>query len=321
MGSWSPFFKTMKETLMSLKTEKGYPIYKCPRNTCVVGLIIAMDSIEKLFRKYVTQEELLQFLPTYKLSQDGLELLFSSVRARFGRNNNPDSLQLEYAMRRMLTVRINPSGSSNCTAQDDTALAKVCPLSSICNPDLPSEQEEDYPWSDCSDLSLFVKNVVVHIAGFVAKKLHPRLKCRLCSEALIHDDPFYTEICQEYLLLTEKNNGGLCVPSEHLVAVCKVAESTIRQHLNHGSKSIKKQAIIRSCQQILLQDEYLFRSLRIDYEEDHTPLSDHVFNLITQILTEYIKIRLHHVAKQETLQHNPVTLRNQMNKLVIFNGN
>ena len=43
-----------------------------------------------------------KYLLTYKFSQDRLELLFSCIRSKGGWNNNPNVLQLKYAIRNML---------------------------------------------------------------------------------------------------------------------------------------------------------------------------------------------------------------------------
>ena len=43
-----------------------------------------------------------KYILTYKLSQDNIELLFSCIRSQGGWNNNPNSLQLKYALRQML---------------------------------------------------------------------------------------------------------------------------------------------------------------------------------------------------------------------------
>ena len=51
-----------------------------------------------------TKPKPLDYLLTYKYSQDHLELLFSCIRSRGGRNNNPNCLQLKYALQKMEIV-------------------------------------------------------------------------------------------------------------------------------------------------------------------------------------------------------------------------
>jgi hypothetical protein len=52
---------------------------------------------------------------TYKFSQDHIELLFSCIRSKGGWNNNPNSMQVKYALRKMLfTYAVKASKNSNC---------------------------------------------------------------------------------------------------------------------------------------------------------------------------------------------------------------
>jgi len=42
------------------------------------------------------------FILTYKISQDHLEMFFSAIRAKGGFNNNPTTMQFEAAYKRLL---------------------------------------------------------------------------------------------------------------------------------------------------------------------------------------------------------------------------
>ncbi|CAI6377671.1 unnamed protein product [Macrosiphum euphorbiae] len=48
------------------------------------------------------EDGLLEYLLTYKLSQDHLEIFFSAVRPRSGFSNNPTAAQFEAAYKRLL---------------------------------------------------------------------------------------------------------------------------------------------------------------------------------------------------------------------------
>ena len=43
-----------------------------------------------------------KYVLTYKFSQDHIELLFACIRGKGGFNNNPNTLQLKYALRNIL---------------------------------------------------------------------------------------------------------------------------------------------------------------------------------------------------------------------------
>src|SRR5207237_7484287 len=99
-----------------------------------------------------------------RLSQDGLELLFSELRQRFGCNNNPNPIQLAHALKWMLTVRIDPSLNANCIQQETLVLPT---LSSVLYEQAEEEEQDDTipELPPSQTLSLFVDNIVVYIAG------------------------------------------------------------------------------------------------------------------------------------------------------------
>uniref|UniRef100_A0A8C6V1W2 THAP-type domain-containing protein n=1 Tax=Neogobius melanostomus TaxID=47308 RepID=A0A8C6V1W2_9GOBI len=77
-----------------LKTEQ--------RRTCVIGFIASARSALNIFHDLVEKDNAqCRYLLTYKLSQDHLELFFSSVRARGGFNNNPTTRQFTAAYKRI----------------------------------------------------------------------------------------------------------------------------------------------------------------------------------------------------------------------------
>jgi hypothetical protein len=66
-------------------------------------------------------ENAFKYLLTYRFSQDHIELLFSCIRAQGGWNNNPNCLQLKYAMRKMLLRNtITASKNANCLTFSDS---------------------------------------------------------------------------------------------------------------------------------------------------------------------------------------------------------
>lgn len=63
---------------------------------------------------------MLQFLSTYKLSQDHLEIFFSAVRAKGGFNNNPTAIQFKSAFKRLLVHgELKNLNSGNCVPLTD----------------------------------------------------------------------------------------------------------------------------------------------------------------------------------------------------------
>ena len=60
-------------------------------------------------------------------SQDHLELLFSCIRSKGGWNNNPNCLQLKYALRKML-MQNAITASKNANSVNFTGCSDIIPI-------------------------------------------------------------------------------------------------------------------------------------------------------------------------------------------------
>lgn len=121
-------------------------------------------------------ETSLVYLLTYKLSQDHLELLFSSFRAYMRFNNNPNALQFSYAMRAMgYKVGLTPSIAVNVWVQDDSELLCAPVIGHNANA-LSADAAVDQVFEetdidintiglDMQRLSAYVEDVTAYIAG------------------------------------------------------------------------------------------------------------------------------------------------------------
>lgn len=72
------------------------------RKTGFLGFIISLKSALLMYNEMVCKEKKLIYLPIYKMSQDHLQLFFSSVRSRGGWNNNPTCRQFTAAYKRLI---------------------------------------------------------------------------------------------------------------------------------------------------------------------------------------------------------------------------
>ena len=72
-------------------------------------------------------------------------------------------------------------------------------------------------------LSDFVENVCVYIAGFVIRRLFPKVQCTECRKLLT--DPPVLSGCE---LLILKDNCGLITPSQGVVKIVEQAEKYVR---------------------------------------------------------------------------------------------
>lgn len=157
--------------IITLCDAEGTFILKSQRKIGFLGMIIGLRNMFLLF------DELkglgLTYLLTFKLSQDYIETFFSALRSRGGFNNNPNVLQFKSAYKRLLVRHeIKEVENGNCLF-DNVEILHVssknlkCPIvDTISLNDINVDFAHDYVktfWN----LSLYVENVVLYIAGYI----------------------------------------------------------------------------------------------------------------------------------------------------------
>ncbi|KAK0144600.1 DNA transposase THAP9 [Merluccius polli] len=298
----------------------------------VLGFVINIDTLMSMVPVLLEGQ---RYVLTYRFSQDHLELLFNSIRASGGWNNNPNARQFKYVFRKLMARCGVVSRRGNVTAQDDTesltatidtstSLSAVDVFSAAGGEDLPS------PFADIPALvhdhsylpvrfNGLVDNALVYISGFVVRRALKKLSCDVCRASLVTDAASAIKD-QSYHLLSLKNNGGLVIPSEGTVRVVRAAEWVIRQ----ASASCRQSRPIK-----LLEIMYIVRK-RIG-SEDVFELGEHISDtqygidshhhmLLALVVSLFFKLRLHHIAKMTTLSLQRNNMRQKLNKTVLFKG-
>lgn len=255
------------------------------------------------------------------MSQDHIEMFFSAVRSRGGFNNNPTAKQFKAAYKRLLChTEIVSSKNANCLSLDDTNILNVSSainkhaqninLSSYsdCN---PAELDEEVPidLASYSKLGKFVEDVVGYIAGFVVKSLSKKIKCDYCVEELIKNPAASP-------LLLKKNRGGLKIPGNDVVRICRLGEKSFRRLQAENKLKLKHAMQISINYSIAQIESNIFPNL--EHIINQIPLENHRTFLIKAILFEYLKIRFYHFGKiaTETLQQKKVRSINSKKTLL-----
>jgi hypothetical protein len=96
------YFEEVESYIKSLRDPSGNNILFIRRSTGFVGLIICMRSLGNLFDDVVTKNNYMEYILSYKLSQDHIEMFFSAIRSRGGFTNNPTAMQFRGAYKRLL---------------------------------------------------------------------------------------------------------------------------------------------------------------------------------------------------------------------------
>ena len=80
--------QTTSSHILGLKDLQGKRIVDGRRKTGFLGFLLNMKAVKSVFKTHVESGSL-NYLLSYKLSQDHLEIFFGCIRARLGSNNNP----------------------------------------------------------------------------------------------------------------------------------------------------------------------------------------------------------------------------------------
>lgn len=319
-------FDEMTEYLKGLyyidKKKKMDFIVDTQIRTGYVGFVVGIISIQKLYNRYVDGGTL-EYLLSFKFSQDHLEMLFSALRGRGGFNNNPNCTQFTAAYKKML-VRNEIRGSEKANCIDDGISPSIFTVSSsIVSPD-SKNTECDFEGTihndlDILEMSPYVHDTVTYISGFVEKTLRKCVhKCSTCTESLNK-----LECYEDIGLIKCKDfggpGGGLIKPKKDVVTICQIAEMQVSLYeAENRLKSVNfYKDLLMQCFQCISDDIFL------NFFEEDNPT--HLFTcpydreyLIKCCLDMYLKIKLHHIGKKMSLQEKP--LRQKYNKLILFSG-
>ena len=257
-GNKDQIFKRLDECktyISELKNTKGDKILDTRRFTSFLGFLVCIDFLKFLYKHLCEKKNILKFIPTYKFSQDYIELIFGCIRAHNGCNNNPTCSQFKAAFKKIsIRAELRPSSTGNCISLEDVSILHVSSSTKQKQDDLSDQLEVDQlcdvlsyialiEKSETITLSPFAECIVTYIAGFVVFSFYKKLDCDSCLDMLEGDET------EESLLITIKTRGGLIYPSEDVVKLCE--ETGIRALFRH-----QKSICVRTCNYLFSQCYY-----------------------------------------------------------------
>ena len=319
---------------MSLRKVDGSVLYRAKQKTGFLGFLLAIQSIEGLFAELIEETHILKYLLTYKFSQDHLELFFAAVRSSGGCNNNPTAKQFMAIYKRLL-IRHEVATSGNATAVDNTKIlevikdysdgnrgADISDMSNIRRYDLVPQQ----PIEDLSDapspvgMTEYSKAAIGYIAGYVVTMAKKIIHCPRCIQALTEQDGQSDETF--LLLVRHKTNGGLVKASPSVFIVCESTEACIRRMLASNNQLPQHGKITSAITSVVLNEvvpKGVFSSLQ-DHQFDTPVEANHLLKLVKCVSQCFVKVRMHHLAKQQTADAVKDKLRKRLSKLILFNN-
>lgn len=321
------FFDISIKYLSSITLEvKGKPVIETISKTGFLGLIIDMKNVQFLFYEYI-EKGYLEYILTYKLSQDHLEMFFSCIRAMGGYNNNPNVKQFLASYKRLLHHNeIKPSTQGNCIPLDNIPILNVSShKTSSSNTERENENNEDennnYMLIDDIPLlhiNLANNHAITYIAGYIEKKIFNSIKCQMCYQLLNE--------CKEVTskFIDRKNCGFLRYPRIDTFTIVSAAEKIfnffrINNKLNSlNAFNIMVSNTLRNIHLTALFNNFDLHSREVS--QTFGVMEDHKFIIIKSIITLFFKIKFHYYGKQVTLKEHNTFIRHHFTKSIIFQG-
>lgn len=278
-------------------TLRKIPVVKSKNRTGFVGFLLGIQGIKQIYATHI-ESKALQFLLTFKLSQDNLKTIFSLVRGSGGSNDNPNCVQFKRAMKGILMhneLKVTVHG--NCIS-DNTAMgsiSKSCTTAPkkidevVLYVDENDDIDEDDDADTVASLTDYVDDVVTYVAGFVERKMMSKLNCANCQTTIRNGQTIYGE------LVNLKTRGGLIHPNVNTFNICKRAEMELR------AADLKKENFYQPLFDIIL------RKVKNCFQDCCSV--DHANLVIRNVIKVFLDLRLHHVAKLQNQQRTKKIVR------------
>lgn len=294
-GATERFLTQASDYILNLHTERnnGNLIIHSNAKTGFLGFLACISSLKDLFKELCQTEKLLDYVATYKLSQDHLELFFGIIRYHqsISTTNDPTTTQFKTAYRKVLEIR---AGSRHCISLKETPLLH-CGL-------IPPEEHINYTSlayraqdvlehthsfgnkvdhvriGVLEEVAEYSQEITRYVARYVVKSLRFSLCCQPCGRAL----------------LEAKCRGDLAFPSEDVIKICLHTEKCIRSELVRcGGRNMITHFNSSNVIKCVLE-QFVGATIFVGLNShilDQLPFDNHVILLVKAITLKYIEIR------------------------------
>lgn len=318
---------------LCIRTAKGklQSIIKTRVKTAFRGYIINMRSLKYLYQEFVENNHVMDRFRTFYLSQDFVELFFGKIRSLHGYNDNPTVLQFMSAYKRLLcNANIMASSEGNVREFKNINMSSFSNILHVTSrrprlvESLPIENLIEY--TECHDIP--IHETLDQIAGHKnSDYLTDQMSCASIAfiagqieSRILFTSNFYCTPCKSVLIENDKVDRNLIVSaSQHVPCmstyrICKKSDEYLKL-LNPqiSQNNFRYDAIYLTIFQQLNFDD-LFK------DSDFTGHDDHKFHLIKSIISEYIRIKVTHMARMLTISAQGEAYRHRLHKLIHFYG-
>ncbi|CAH2105039.1 unnamed protein product [Euphydryas editha] len=215
-------------------------IVEARSKTVFIGALINIESLKLLTEHVIVKEESLVFLPTYKPSQDHLEIFFSCVRMCGGHNDNPNVKQFKGTYRKLLThLELRSLETGNCVLLENVSILTCSSAIQVINSTSPSYRHEELDDTELrflseisadAELDTLARSLDVPIMNEMRKMINTTLPAMYPiagSVCFIGNDKIYKEM----------ENAHECHGADYKVSLIKViVEKFLSIRFHHIAK-------------------------------------------------------------------------------------
>lgn len=312
-------------SLQVCHSSKWIDLVKSELKTGFKGFLVDIETIKAMYTEYVENENLLDRLPVFTMSQDHLECFFGKVRSLNRQNDNPTEQQFIAAYRKLLCISdIKTSNVANC--QDVCYRAVVSNILNVASSKrTPTERNENSNFHE--ELDIANDRLHVYIEQ-IDKNDHLVESCNRASivyaatkiEERLNAIDFYCENCQKVFSDNEKVDDRLMIskkmhkPCKSTFDICKICDLIIESK----KSQLFQEALNFNVMYYLILKE--IGEINLFPKSDFSEHRDHKYYIIRCIVDSYIRIKLSNLAQSMTLKIKGDILRNYLRKLVHYSG-
>lgn len=323
----SQIFEFFDEAVMYVeglqcRNDSGKKVALCESTlkTGFQGIIVNIRSITAMYQTLVGGKYI-SHLPTRKISQDHLEIHFGDLRSfkNGGNNNNPNCLQFNAAMRKLLanTTLVN-SGRGNCLIDDEISNQSYSNITTVSfHRQKPAEIESqsfipedvDEVLKDLSDINeKSSKSQITDLSDISLAYIASTIEIKFENSK-----KFDHEWCKDVFEYNDKVHRAFTSTSHTREAcqstfdICRAADYFLKIEILKGQYSPE---LIRHC---------IISSLDIHELFPNSDFVDEKFKkeFIDGILFLYIRYKLNYIAKTVSINEFQENMRRRLHRMII----
>lgn len=319
-------------------------VLKTTNKTPVVGFIINFHNLPRMYETYIKNNAAgMKCLRTYAMSQDHLEMMFCKIRSKNGHNDNPNVIQFQGAIRKLMSnVEIKPPASANCMVIDnvdtdfdtfnvcDVPYSNVFSISSkraridiLSDSTFQDNLQKFHEFENKDDLEVISNLQAMELTGHVVDGF---VDISVAYAAKIIEDKFESRYCQcEYcsniFTMNEKlNDFNVSIVSPKLPCastyyICKIANSYFSKYRPIDTKQNRIDYRVPYYE---IFEDIDFN--KIYTKTDFTNHEVHRFHLVKYVVKSFLSMKTRQISKEITYNEYEKIIRSKLTKWVHFKG-